>query len=228
MSVRSDSRSGVFMAVWQYIKKAKLQCVDDRSSIRVDAGLRTLMPATHADHATIKLQQLFEVIKMHMGPPDPIQLEHTIKLSGNVVANQACYDIQVEVPDESLQESAKSAGVFGLTYPGSAEFVALNEKHLEALEQVAHHKRRRDFLEGFCANPVEFINHLILSQTRDLKVIAGSSGRNPEEERRASFYQQQWVHEAVPRYLLRKAIADAAKKTSADGSAAAAPGYPAR
>eukprot|EP00173_Palmaria_palmata_P005224 Plantae.Rhodophyta-Palmaria_palmata.ctg8838.p1 GENE.Plantae.Rhodophyta-Palmaria_palmata.ctg8838~~Plantae.Rhodophyta-Palmaria_palmata.ctg8838.p1 ORF type:complete len:155 (-),score=33.89 Plantae.Rhodophyta-Palmaria_palmata.ctg8838:147-611(-) len=151
---------------------------------------------------------------MHMGPPDPIQLDYTIKLSGSVVDNQACFDIKVDVPDESLQDSASGAGVFGLTYPNSSEFVVLGEKHVEALEKIAHHKRRRDFLEGFCSNPVEFINNLILSQTRDLKTIAGSSGRNPEEERRASFYQQQWVREAVPRYLLRKAIADTAKKAS--------------
>jgi SWIB/MDM2 domain len=216
IGVKSDTRSGVFMAVWEYIKKMRLQCSEDRTSVRVDQGLWTLMPATHADQPTIKLQQLFEVIKMHMCPPDPIQLEHTVKLSGNVVDNQACYDIQIEVPDDTLHESAKLSGTFGLTYPSSAEFVALNDKHLEALEQVARHKRRREFLESFCANPIEFINHLILSQTRDLKVIAGSSGRNPEEERRSSYYQQQWVHEAVPRYLLRKAIADAARKAAED------------
>lgn len=216
IGVKTDSRSGIFLAVWEYIKNARLQCADDRTSVRVDDGLRSLMLASHPLHPTIKLQQLFEVIKTHMLPPGPIQIEYAIKLSGNVVDNQACYDIQVEVPDESLQESARQAGTFGLTYPNSADFLALNDKHLEALEQVAHHKRRREFLESFCANPVEFINHLILSQTRDLKVIAGSAGRIPEEERRSSFYQQQWVHEAVPRYLLRKAIADAAKKAADD------------
>jgi chromatin remodeling complex protein RSC6 len=219
IGVKTDSRSGVFMAVWQYIKKMKLQCVDDRTSIRMDAGLQTLLSGTTTSAGVIKLQHLFEVIKMHMGPPDPIQIEFDIKLSGNVVDNQACYDIQIELPDDGLRESAASAGIFGLTYPRSAEFLALNDKHMEALEQVAYHKRRRDFLEGFCANPVDFINHVILSQTRDLKVIAGSSGRNAEEERRASFYQQQWVHEAVPRYLLRKAISDTAKK-AAGGSGA--------
>lgn len=216
IGVKTDSRSGIFLAVWEYIKKAQLQCSDDRTSVRVDEGLQTLMPQSYTNAQTIKLQQLFEVIKMHMCPPDPIQIEHVIKVSGNVVENQACYDIQVELPDESLQESARQAGTFGLTYPNSAEFIALNDKHLEALEKVGHHKRRREFLESFCANPVEFINHLILSQTRDLKVIAGNSGRVPEEERRSSFYQQQWVHEAVPRYLLRKAIADAAKKAADD------------
>lgn len=214
IGVRTDTRSGIFSAVWQYVKKMKLQCTDDKSSVRIDQGLRSLLPAAHVNLATIKLAQLFEVIKMHMGPPDPIQLSYTINLDGNVVDNQACYDIQIEVPDETLKDSAQNAGILGLTCPNSAEFAALSDKHLEAMEQLGHHKRRRDFFEGFCANPVEFINHLILSQTRDLKVIAGSSGRNPEEERKASFYQQQWVHEAIPRYLLRKAVADAAKKNA--------------
>lgn len=214
IGIRCDTRSNVFMAVWQYIKKKKLQCQNDRASVSVDSGLRTLMPSTHVAAEVVKLNHLFEIIKLHMGPADPIQLTYNIKLSGNVVENQACYDIEVEVPDDTLHESAVSTGIFGLTWPNSADFVTLNEKHLEALELVAYHKRRRNFLEEFCSSPVDFINQLILSQTRDLKVINGSSGRNPEEERWASFYQQQWVNEAVPRYLLRKQIADAAKRTA--------------
>lgn len=101
---------------------------------------------------------------MHMCRPDPIQIEHVIKVSGNVVENRACYDIQVEVPYESLRESARQAGAFGLNYPNSAEFIALNYKHFKALEKVEHHKWRGELLENFCANPVKFINHLILSQ----------------------------------------------------------------
>lgn len=116
--------------------------------------------------------------------------------------------------DRLLSESAQKSGIFGLSFPQDVQYHALKEKHVEALEKIALHKRRRDFFINFCENPVEFINNLILSQTRDLKVIGGSTGRNPEEERKASFYQQQWVHEAIPRYLLRKAIADTAKKTA--------------
>jgi chromatin remodeling complex protein RSC6 len=214
IGVRQDTRSGIFMAIWQYIKKLKLQCADDRASVRIDSGLKTLMPAAFVNFATIKLHQLFEVVKMHMGPADAIQIEYNVKLSGNVVDNQDCYDVQVDLPDDALKESAQAAGIFGLTYPNSAEFIALNDKHTEALELLGFHKRRREFFESFCADPIGFINDLIMSQTRDLKVIAGGTGRNPEEERRSSYYQQQWVHEAIPRYLLRKAISDASKKVN--------------
>jgi len=40
---------------------------------------------------------------------------------------------------------------------------------------------------------------------------ASARGAMPEEERRAAFYTQPWVHEAIPRYLFRKQIADAAR-----------------
>lgn len=214
LGLKSDTRAGIFVALWQYVKKNRLQCVDDRNAVRLDSGLKALLPSTAAAREHIRLASLYELAKTHMLLLEPLEVEYSIRLSGNVVDNQDVYDIQVNVEDRALQESAKKSGIFGLTFPVSAEYTALKEKHYEALAKIALHKRRRDFFEGFCKNPCEFINHLVLSQTRDLKVLGGSTGRNPEEERRASFYQQQWVHEAIPRYLLRKAIADTAKKTS--------------
>lgn len=217
IGVRSDSRKGIFAGVWQYVKKMRLQCVDDRSAVRLDNGLKSLLGPANQSVEVLKLQQLFAVVKSHMGPPEPLMIEYHVSLSGDVVDNQDCYDVRVNVQDTTLIESARRAGVFGVPLHQSTEFETLNEMHMLALNKIAEHKKRRDFFQGFCSNPVQFINHLILSQTRDLKVLGGSTGRSPEEERRASFYQQQWVHEAVPRYLLRKAIADTAEETIESG-----------
>ncbi|PXF40492.1 SWI/SNF complex component SNF12-like [Gracilariopsis chorda] len=213
IGVKRETKKNIFVGVWQYVKKNRLQCVDDRTTVRLNPGLKTLLGPVNQNVQTLKLQQLFAIIKSHLGPTEPIQIDYDVKLNGDVVDNQDCYDIEVNVQDTSLIESARKAGVFGLGLPQSTEYEALSEKHMVALQKIAEHKKRRDFFEGFCSNPVQFINHLILSQTRDLKVLGGSTGRNPEEERRASFYQQQWVYEAVPRYLLRKAIADTAEET---------------
>lgn len=214
IGVKTDTKKGVFAGVWQYIKRMRLQCVDDRSAVRLDSGLKSLLGPANANVEVLRLQQLFAVVKSHMGPQEPLMIEYNVMLSGDVVDNQDCYDVQVNIQDTSLIESARKAGVFGLELPHSAEFESLREKHLMALARIAEHKKRRDFFQGFSSNPVQFIHHLILSQTRDLKVLGGSTGRNPEEERRSAFYQQQWVHEAVPRYLLRKAIADTAEDTA--------------
>lgn len=222
IGTRYETKSGVFSSIWQYVKKHRLQCVDNRAAVRLDPGLKTLLGTNKtttngASLEFVKAQSLFALLKNHMGPLDPLKIEYEVRLAGDVVDNQDCYDIHVNVSDMSMIESARKAGVFGLPLSHSSEFEALNERHLQALERIAHHKKRRDFFEGFCGNPVQFINHLILSQTRDLKVLGGSTGRNPEEERHAMFYQQQWVHEAVPRYLLRKAIADTAEDTTESG-----------
>lgn len=212
-----ETRSGVFSSIWQYVKKHRLQCVDNRTAVRLDDGLKSLLGPSNKNLRTVKTHSLFSILKNHMGPAEPLRIEYEVRLSGDVVDNQDCYDIHVHVADMSMLELARKTGVFGLPVTNSSEYEALNERHLQALEKIAYHKKRREFFEGFCADPVQFINHLILSQTRDLKVLGGSTGRNPEEERRTGFYQQQWVHEAVPRYLLRKAIADTAEDTTENG-----------
>lgn len=217
IGTKTDTKTGVFSGVWQYVKKMGLQCVDDRTAVRLDAGLKSLFGPATQNVEVLKLQQLLAVVKTHMSPSEPLMIEYDVRLQGDVVDNQDCYDVQVTVQDTALLESARRAGVFGLSLPQSREYDALNEKHMMALQKIALHKKRRDFFHGFCSNPVQFINHLILSQTRDLKVLGGSTGRNPEDERRSAFYQQQWVHEAVPRYLLRKAIADTAEDTVESG-----------
>ncbi|KAM0904569.1 hypothetical protein ACQ4PT_017929 [Festuca glaucescens] len=93
-------------------------------------------------------------------------------------------------------------------------FLANTEKHkdIEACDEVIsasikkihEHRRRRAFFLGFSQSPVEFINALIASQSKDLKLVAGEANRNIERERRADFYNQPWVEDAVIRYLNRK------------------------
>ena len=51
---------------------------------------------------------------------------------------------------------------------------------------------RRAFFLGFSQSPVEFINALIESQSRDLKLVAGEGSRSAEKERRADFFNQPW------------------------------------
>lgn len=213
IGTQTETRSGIFASIWEYVKKHRLQCVDNRAAVRLDAGLKTLLGPANMQLEAVKLQQLFAIVKSHMDVADPLMIEYDVRLNGDIVDNQDCYDVHANVADMGLMEAGRQAGVLGMVLAQSGEFEALNERHLLSLEKLAHHKKRRDFFESFCSNPVQFINHLILSQTRDIRVLGGSTGRNPEEERRAPFYQQQWVHEAVPRYLLRKAIADTAEDT---------------
>ena len=57
------------------------------------------------------------------------------------------------------------------------------------------------FLE-FSEKPVEFIDKLIFSQTRDLMVI--NKNKEKENARNSSFFEAPWVQEAIEKYLERK------------------------
>jgi len=54
---------------------------------------------------------------------------------------------------------------------------------------------------GFCASPIDFINNLIESQVRDLKIMTSDSSKDEEEERHSRFYYQPFIYDAVQQYL---------------------------
>lgn len=102
----------------------------------------------------------------------------------------------------------------------------------ETIESINQLKTQRDFMLSFSNNPQDFIQEWIKSQRRDLKVKPWSWAEhrgvtspgvtlhvlltlcpaqiitdvigNPEEERRAEFYQQPWAQEAVGRHIFAK------------------------
>lgn len=217
IGIESETRSAVFAYILQYVKKHQLQSSENLTTVRLDAGLKSLLRLGNQQveaAQVVQLKQLFAVVKSHLAPLEPLVIEYDMKLSGDIVDNQDCYDIPVNVANMSVFESGRKTGAFGRSVPNSPEFDVLCERHMAALEKIAHHKKRREFLQKFCANPVQFINHLILNQTRNMKVRGGQGSHTPDEDLYTGLYQEEWVHEAVPRYLLRKAIADTAEDTA--------------
>jgi SWI/SNF-related matrix-associated actin-dependent regulator of chromatin subfamily D len=136
----------------------------------------------------LKFAMLSQKISQHLSAPPPINLEHKIKLSGNGASASACYDVLVDVPFPLQKEMMA--------------FLANTEKHKDieacddvisaSIKKIHEHRRRRAFFLGFSQSPVEFINGLIASQSKDLKLVAGEANRNIEKERRADFYNQPW------------------------------------
>eukprot|EP00871_Galdieria_phlegrea_P005261 jgi/Galph1/5736/GphlegSOOS_G4380.1 len=208
--------------LWNYIKSQKLQSAEEKSSIILDQILCDLFNEVKDSNEhkvsvgeLIKLSQLVSVIRRHLLPNDPVLIEYPVKLGGNWMNNLLCFDIRFDTKDEQMSDWVSKELkdlLVAKPWEENKTFKAYEEQYYEALEKMIHYKRRRDFFDGFARNPVQFVNYLIISQTRDLKIISGNRGRNPEEERLSSFYGKQWVHEAVPRYLFRKVIQDAAHR----------------
>ncbi|PKK20337.1 SWI/SNF related, matrix associated, actin dependent regulator of chromatin, subfamily d, member 2 [Columba livia] len=111
----------------------------------------------------------------------------------------ACYDIDVEVDDPLKAQMSN----FLASTTNQQEIASLDAKIHETIESINQLKTQRDFMLSFSNNPQDFIQEWIKSQRRDLKIITDVIG-NPEEERRAEFYQQPWAQEAVGRHIFAK------------------------
>lgn len=131
----------------------------------------------------VAAQKLFQ----HLSQPQPIYLEHNIKLSGCCPAGTACYDVQVDVPIP-LQNEISS---YLASIESHKEIEAYDEVICASLKKMQEHRRRRAFFLSFSQSPAEFINTLIASQSKDLKLVAGDANYNAKKES-SEFYNQPW------------------------------------
>ncbi|CAH9135862.1 unnamed protein product [Cuscuta epithymum] len=198
LGIEVESRARILGAIWQYVKAKKLQISDETSSFMCDPPLRKVF-----GEEKVKFCAVSQKIDPHLTIQQPIHLEHMVKLSGDSPSGNTCYDVLVDVPITSQREISTFLESLGK----NREIDVYDEAISGAIRKLNEHKKRRAFFLGFSQSPAEFINALIASQARDLKLVSGDSVRDEENEMRSGFYHQSWIEEAVIRYLNRKAPA---------------------
>ncbi|XP_051117265.1 SWI/SNF complex component SNF12 homolog [Andrographis paniculata] len=206
-----DSRARIIAAIWNYVKNHKLQCPDDPSSFFCDVALQKIFLETK-----VKFTSVTQRITPHLFQPQPIHLEHRIKLSGNIPVGTACYDVMVDVP-VLLQRELNSVL---LSSEKTKEMESCDEAICAAIRKIHEHQQRRAFFLGFSQNPTEFIETLTDSQGKDLKLAAAENGHNAGKDQNYSlkssnfseFYNQPWVEDAVIRYINRKVAGDGRRR----------------
>ncbi|XP_002511197.2 SWI/SNF complex component SNF12 homolog [Ricinus communis] len=195
LGIEVETRPKILVAIWHYVKSKRLQIPNDPSFFMCDPPLKKLF-----GEEKVKFAMVSQKISQHLTPPQPIHLEHRIKLSGNCPAGTTCYDIIVDVPSP-LQ---KDLAAFLASSEKHKEIDACDELICDSIKKIHEHRRRRAFFLDFSQSPAEFINTLIASQSKDLKLVSGDASRHAEKERRSDFYNQSWVGDAVILYLNRK------------------------
>ncbi|KAH7528232.1 SWI/SNF complex component SNF12 homolog [Ziziphus jujuba] len=195
LGIEIETRARIIAAIWHYVKARKLQTHNDPCIFMCDPPLQKVF-----GEEKMKFSMVSQKISQHLIPPQPIHLEHKIKLSGNCPAGTTCYDLLVDVP----LPLDKEMSAFLASTERNKEVDACDELICASIKKIYEHRRRRAFFLGFSQSPAEFINTLISSQSKDLKLVAGDASRNTEKERRSDFYNQPWVEDAVIRYLNRK------------------------
>ncbi|EPY88403.1 SWI/SNF-related matrix-associated actin-dependent regulator of chromatin subfamily D member 3 isoform 3 [Camelus ferus] len=221
LGLHTQSRSAIVQALWQYVKTNRLQDSHDKEYINGDKYFQQIF-----DCPRLKFSEIPQRLTALLLPPDPIVINHVIRplppcgfwplaSCGGAARHQgldfpgsvdpsdqkktACYDIDVEV-EEPLKGQMSS---FLLSTANQQEISALDSKIHETIESINQLKIQRDFMLSFSRDPKGYIQDLLRSQSRDLKVMTDVAG-NPEEERRAEFYHQPWSQEAVSRYFYCK------------------------
>ncbi|XP_021713748.1 SWI/SNF complex component SNF12 homolog [Chenopodium quinoa] len=195
LGIEAETRPRIIAAIWHYVKARKLQNPNDPTFFNCDPQLQKVF-----GEEKMKFTMVSQKISQHLTPPPPIQVDHQIKLSGNSPAGNACYDILVDIPFPIQRELSMLLANTEKT----KEIEVCDEAICAAIRKIHEHRRRRAFFLGFSQSPVEFINALIESQSRDLKAVSGEASRSAERERRSEFFNQPWVEDAVIRYLTRK------------------------
>ncbi|KAL7977901.1 hypothetical protein Chor_010853 [Crotalus horridus] len=195
LGIHTQTRSAIIQALWQYIKTNKLQDSHDKEYINCDKYFQQIF-----DCSRLKFSEIPQRLTNLLLPPDPIVINHIISVDPNDQKKTACYDIDVEVEDPLKGQMSS----FLLSTANQQEITALDNKIHETIESIHQLKIQRDFMLSFSRDPKGYIQDLLRSQSRDLKVMTDVVG-NPEEERRADFYHQPWSQEAVSRYFYCKA-----------------------
>ncbi|KAJ6375388.1 hypothetical protein OIU77_000380 [Salix suchowensis] len=159
LGIEIETRPRILAAIWHYVKSRKLQNPNDPSFFTCDPPLQKLF-----GEEKMKFSLVSQKISLHLTPPQPIHLEHKIKLSGNFPAGTSCYDFIVDVPSPLQKDLAAC-----LTSTESIkEIDACDELICNSILKIHEHRRRRAFFLGFSQSPAEFINALIASQSKDL------------------------------------------------------------
>ncbi|XP_021237770.1 SWI/SNF-related matrix-associated actin-dependent regulator of chromatin subfamily D member 3 isoform X6 [Numida meleagris] len=196
LGIHTQTRSAIIQALWQYIKTNKLQDSHDKEYINCDKYFQQIF-----DCPRLKFSEIPQRLTNLLLPPDPIVINHIISVDPNDQKKTACYDIDVEVEDPLKGQMSS----FLLSTANQQEITALDNKIHETIESINQLKIQRDFMLSFSKDPKGYIQDLLRSQSRDLKVMTDVVG-NPEEERRAEFYHEPWSQEAVSRYFYCKIL----------------------
>lgn len=186
---QTDTRPAVVNALWQYIKTRTLQDSNEREYINNDSYLASIFGCNR-----MKFSEIPAKLTGLLSPPDPIVIHHSIIRNWNGENQRSFYDFEVEVED--IIDSR-------VIHHDPTEIRQLDDKVFGIVADIKKSISNYGFFSEFSEDPQNAIKKWLAAQTSDLKLMTDQTG-DIEEERRADYYYQPWMEEAVCRYFYRK------------------------
>lgn len=185
---QTDTRPAVINALWQYIKSKTLQDSNEREYINNDNYLAHIF-----DCKRMKFSEIPAKLNSLLSSPDPIVIHHSI-VRNLGETQRATFDFEVEVEDYVDTRAINH---------DTNEIKQLDEKVFGIVSDIKKSCTNFGFFSDFSTDPQKSITKWLSSQSSDLKLMTDQLG-DVEEERRADYYYQPWMQEAVCRYFYRK------------------------
>ncbi|XP_053991662.1 uncharacterized protein LOC128883388 isoform X2 [Hylaeus volcanicus] len=191
---------------------------------------------------TYDIYQLPQLLEPHLKPVAPIELKHTIKLTGDYIDNENVYDIQVDlshslltpehVSDTSYLKNLSSVTItpavcentdktFSKEPQVSSDMnpctmnVPTDTKMAEIWSSLLNAVKRRNLLLQFAENPHKFMHHILTHPYEDTQESFLEMYELADTKN--EYYSQPWVAHAVQSYLenRKKNFADVINDTVA-------------
>ncbi|RKP37121.1 hypothetical protein BJ085DRAFT_4997, partial [Dimargaris cristalligena] len=192
----------VITQLWHYIRHHKLQSPADPQRIIGDDALQRLFGVKEWSFPLVS-----HLLRPHLLPPEPVVIEYTVRVNpdagdsttgtGQQYVSPLVYDLQVEV-DDLVRSRAygyhKSATVHH-------QIAHLDDQLTTVIRNIQNAQQKRAFLTQFSQDPAQFIHRWVESQARELDAISQERSDLTEVARRANYFHESWVDEAVQYYL---------------------------
>lgn len=207
---QQDTRPAVIYAIWQYIKSKSLQDQKDREFINNDRFFKAIFECKR-----MKFTDIPEKLNNLLSPTDPVIIHHTI-VRGIGETQKSIYEMDVEIEENSKDSQG---GAYMMSNAQQQELQQLEEKICDTLEAIKLSRNTFDLFGSFAKDPYQFTNRWLATHSSGVIATAATSSTSAnnshlstneqqladtEEERRAEFYYQPWLQEAVCRYFYRK------------------------
>ncbi|CAI7668630.1 unnamed protein product [Penicillium crustosum] len=215
LDVEEETRSGIVLGIWDYIRAMELQEDEEKRQVRCDHRLRSIF-----GREQMFFPQIPESVGPHTSPMEPIKLPYTIRVDEEFHGNPTptIYDIQVAVEDP-LRTKMMALTQNPAYTSGLRQISSLDDQVALIVQALTHSLARHSFYTALSKDPANFVRRWISSQRRDLETIMGEATRGGGEdgsgpEFRYGGVDGPWDSEVAKeavRYMLAKPEAAAAR-----------------
>jgi SWI/SNF-related matrix-associated actin-dependent regulator of chromatin subfamily D len=132
---------------------------------------------------------------------DPIEILYEVRVDTAKHLSKTAWDVEVEHEDLAKSRPGLVAlgGQAGIAT--QKEITSMDNRIGDICRELDNSRLKRNFMLAFAEDPAGFTNRWVESQSEDLKLMLGDGKFNPEEIRRAGFFEKPEIEEAVYHYL---------------------------